>query len=566
MTALNREWSWRCRCFSPLALLLCACAALSVKAQDEGDGRPANEWQITPRISVGATYSDNIRLAPSGQAESDLVLQVDPGVSVRKQGGRLDLRFEYTAQGLLYTQQGETRLNNKLLGSGTAELYQDHLFLDVQGSISQVPNNSGGRVDAGNLGLVGGSVGGSGSSFATGLFNNLNLDLPGSADLFSPVGLFSDIALTGDQTTASSFSISPYWRQNFGGWAEALLRYRYSLTGFNEDRDSESAPNASDGDIQRVELNLKSGRRLSALNWSLDYSHQQQVLQGSSGDDPQQDSGDSTEESVKGRADYRLSRRWALLAEAGYENNDVATFQNDNRNGSYWGVGAIWDPNRFFSLSGLYGPDVNEIAARWTPSPRLNFEISRRNQTVGVSPGVRWEGSLDYQGRYSRWSARYNEEVTSTQQLLSNPVTLDDQGQIIVVDSPFGLTDQQFLRKRFETDYTYQRGRSGWTLRAFSEDRQGENDAVSETAYGLGGLWTWRFAPRTASFLGTGWEWDELADDQKNDYWVSVFGLARVFSPDTGGLISYRYYRNDAEPADQGFRENRLNVRFSMKF
>jgi hypothetical protein len=43
-------------------------------------------------------------------------------------------------------------------------------------------------------------------------------------------------------------------------------------------------------------------------------------------------------------------------------------------------------------------------------------------------------------------------------------------------------------------------------------------------------------------------------------------GLARVFTPNSGGLISYRYYRNDAEPADQGFRENRLNLRFSMKF
>jgi hypothetical protein len=57
-----------------------------------------------------------------------------------------------------------------------------------------------------------------------------------------------------------------------------------------------------------------------------------------------------------------------------------------------------------------------------------------------------------------------------------------------------------------------------------------------------------------------------LGLDQKNEYWLSVIGLARVFSPDTGGLISYRYYRNDADPTDQGFRENRLNIRFSMKF
>lgn len=45
-----------------------------------------------------------------------------------------------------------------------------------------------------------------------------------------------------------------------------------------------------------------------------------------------------------------------------------------------------------------------------------------------------------------------------------------------------------------------------------------------------------------------------------------MIGLARVFTPDAGALISYRYYQNDADPSDQSFRENRLNLRFSMKF
>ena len=537
-------------------------------AAQEGDGRPAGEWQITPRISVGATYSDNIRLAPASEAESDLVLQVDPGISVRKQGGRVEARFDYTAQGLLYTQQGEAKLNNNLLGFGTAELYQDHFFLDAYGSISQVPVSSGSRVDAGNLGL------GGGSSFATGLFNNPNLGLPGGADIFNPIGLFSDIALTGDQTTATSLGLSPYWRQNFGGWTEALLRYRYNKTGFGQNADSNGQGGASNGDIQSVDLNLKSGRHFSLLSWSFDYSRQQQNLQGQNS--AGSDSGGSTQESVTGQANYRLNRQWALLAEAGYENNDLATFQTDNNNGSYWGLGALWSPNRRFDLTGLYGQNLNEAAIQWTPSARTRFELSRRDQSVGVSPGVRWEGSLSHRTRRTQWSARYTEEVTSTQQLLNNsligvgpdgqPVLLDDQGQIVATGGPFGLSNQEFLRKRFETDITYQRVRNCFSLRAFSEDRQYQDAALDESAYGVGGLWTWRFAPRTASFLGTGWERDELSEDQQNDYWVSVIGLARVFTPDSGGLISYRYYENDAEPADQGFRENRLNVRFSVKF
>lgn len=562
-------------CRQPLSgsalLVLCLAVAGAPTHAQEGDGRPAGEWRITPRISVGATYSDNIRLAPSNEAEGDLVLQVDPGISVRKQGGGLEVRFDYTAQGLLYTQQGEAKLNNKLLGFGTAELYQDHLFLDAYGSISQVPVSSGGRVDAGNLG-VGGS-----SSFATGLFGNLNLGLPGGADIFSPTGLFSDIALTGDQTTATNVGLSPYWRQNFGGWAEALLRYRYNWAGFGQEADSNGQRGASDGDTQSVDVNLKSGRRFSQLNWSFDYSRQQQDLRDNN-DDQQAGTGrssDSTQESAVGRMDYRLSRKWALQAEAGYENNDLATFE-DNRNGSYWGLGAIWAPSRFFSLGALYGLNLNEVAMRWTPSPRATLEVRRRDQSVGASPGVHWEGTLDYRTRHSQWSASYTEEVTSTQQLLGNnligvgpdgqPVLLDEQGQIVAVDGPFGLNNQEFLRKRFETSVTYQRGRNGLGLQAFSEDRQYQDATLDENAYGIGGLWTWRFAPRTASFLGTGWERDELSEDQQNDYWVSVIGLARVFTPDSGGLISYRYYRNDAEPADQGFRENRLNVRFSVKF
>ncbi|MEI2772415.1 MAG: TIGR03016 family PEP-CTERM system-associated outer membrane protein [Candidatus Competibacter sp.] len=115
------------------------------------------EWRVTPRISVGATYSDNIQLMPDGQTEDDLVFQVDPGISVRKHGGRLDLRLDYTAQGLLYTNNGDAnKINNQLQAFGTAEIFQKNFFLDAYGSISQVPINSSSRTDTGNLGATGG--------------------------------------------------------------------------------------------------------------------------------------------------------------------------------------------------------------------------------------------------------------------------------------------------------------------------------------------------------------------------------------------------------------------------
>lgn len=529
----------------------------------EADEQPG-EWRITPRLSVGMTYSDNINLAPADEAEGDLVLQVDPGVSIRKRGGRLDLRLDYTAQGLLYTQQGEAKVNNNLLAFGTGELYQDHLFLDVYGSISQVPVTSGGRVDAGNLGFNSGGLGG-----GLGFLSNLNLDvLPGASEVFSPIGIFSNIALVDDQTTQANFGISPYWRQDFGGWAKGLLRYTYSDTGYGQ--------SGFDSQINSIQFNLDSGRRFSRLTWSLAYSYQQQDGQqgGQEGDNTIQGGGNTRQESLSAQANYKLSNAWALAAEAGYDDN---TGYVDNRNGAYWGLGALWSPTRFYSLTGLYGLNFNKAAVQWNPSPRTGLQVSRTYQGVGTSPGVYWNGSFNYKTRFSTWSASYTQEVTTVQELLGNsltglgpdgqPIALDDQGQIIVPGGPLGLTNQPFLRKYFNAAVTYRRGRNALGFNAFSENREFQDtDLNNEDTYGAGAIWTWRFAPRTASFLGTGWEHDDLGDDQQNDYWVSVLGLARLFTPDSGGLISYRYYQNDANPSDQGFRENRLNVRFSMKF
>jgi hypothetical protein len=266
---------------------------------------------------------------------------------------------------------------------------------------------------------------------------------------------------------------------------------------------------------------------------------------------------------VAGQLNYRLNSQWALRADAGYENNELSTYE-DNQNGGYGGLGAVWTPSRFITLSGLYGWNINEVSLEWNPSARTNLRIRRRDQSVGESPGVRWEGSFNHRSHYGVWTASYTEEVTNTQQLFGGEP--GEEGQPPVSSGPFGLSDQDFLRKRFDAGVTYQRRRSSLGFNAFHESREFQDPADNETGYGAGVLWTWRFTPRTASFLGTGWEYDEPGDEEENDYWVSVIGLARVFTPNSGGLISYRYYRNDAEPSDQSFRENRINVRYSLRF
>lgn len=505
-------------------------AGSSAHAQEAEGIDPIKEWEIVPRVGVETTYSDNINQAPDDQAEADLVLQVNPGISMRKRGGRLEWLLDYTAQGVLYVNNSDANtINNYLRTFGTAELHKNSLFVDAYGSISKALISSNGRLDPGDPG---------------------------------------NISLTDNRTTATSFGISPYWRQNFGGWAEGLLRYRYDNTGYGlSEFDSSS---------HTVDFNLASGRQFSLLSWNLDYAYQRQESGQSDERGNDGNGADNQRESVAGQVQYRLSDSWSLLAEGGYENNQLTTFDEDNRNGSYWGLGAIWRPGRQMTLTGLYGPNINEISLQWNPSIRTSLQVSRRDQAVGVSPGVNWEGLFSHRIRFSTWSARYSEEVTNNQQLLSEslisvgpdgrPIILDDQGQVVVIDEPFGLSNEDFLRKRFDVRVTYQRSRTGLGLNIFNEIRQFQNAESDESAYGVNTFWNWRFAARTASFLRLSWERDDLSDDQSSDYWTSEVGLTRTFSPDMDGLISYRYYQNDAELDDQGFRENRLNARLNMRF
>lgn len=546
-----------------LAGLFLASLSLDSTAQETGGGYWVDGWRITPRLSIGSTYSDNIRLVPD-DTESDVIFQVDPGISLRKKGERLNLRLEYTAQSLFYNNNSDSnQVNNNLLTFGTAELYQDHLFLDGYGSISQVPVVSSGRVDVGNLGANGGALSN------LGLFSNVALNvLPMASSILNPIDIFSDIALTDNQTTESTFGISPYWRQDINNWVEVLLRYRYENVSYSgTDYPDEENSNLSDSQINSINFDLNSGHNFDVLKWSLKYFYLKQ-------DSDTQDDENNREEKITGRADYRLNKIWTLVAESGYVDNESTSF-SDNDNGFYWGLGTTWKPNNYYSLTGLYGLNYNSIALQWNPSSRTNLAINRSYQGVGYSTGIYWNGSFNHRTRFSVLSANYTQEVTTSQQLASNALTeVGPDGQSIVLNdqggtpsnSVLGLSNEQFLRKYFNLSATYLRGHTGLTFSGFSENREFQDSIQNEKSYGVGALWTWRFAPRTASFLGAGWGHDDLSLDQQNDYWLSLIGVAQIFSPDMGGLISYRRYQNDADSTDQGFRENRVNVRFSIKF
>ena len=75
---------------APACLLALLLLSPALHAEEE---ELAQGWQMTPRLTLSETFTDNIELEPDGDA--DLVTEISPGVNLSKQGGRSRVEFDY---------------------------------------------------------------------------------------------------------------------------------------------------------------------------------------------------------------------------------------------------------------------------------------------------------------------------------------------------------------------------------------------------------------------------------------------------------------------------------------
>ncbi|MDQ2696281.1 MAG: TIGR03016 family PEP-CTERM system-associated outer membrane protein [Pseudomonadota bacterium] len=503
---------------APALAVAASLAPMAVKAQEEGVLR---DWDLGAQLSLGATVTDNVNREPDNQAESDLIWRIEPNFSAHRQGAGLNLDLDYNLQGLIFTRDGgDITLNQQLLGTANAELLDDRLFLDARSTIRQAVVSPQGRISLDN------------------------------------------IAQGTNRADVYTLRLSPYWTSRFGDYAQALARYTFDVAAFEE--------GASDSLANAVNLNLNSGSRFQVLGWSLGYAFS---------DLSRQDGEDTRRQSLVGQTSYRLNRQWSLLGRAGYENNDSPNLTTED--GGYGSVGASWQPSRHFAASALYGPDDNEFTVSLNPTTRTALLVTRRDREVGVSPGERFSGTFRHQSRFGTWSASYVEETSSVQELqftdtpflrFINPLTgeqifTDLQGNLIPLDDLLTLTDVEFLRERFEGTFNYERGRSRFIVRAFSEDRDFERALQpDESAFGGSAGWIWRFAPKTRSSLRGEWQRSEDDDGREDDLWETRLGLNHRFAEDLDGSVEYRHGQRDSNQPGDDYTENRLTLFLRLTF
>jgi uncharacterized protein (PEP-CTERM system associated) len=255
----------------------------------------ASDWTVTPGVGIAGTYSDNIELAPPEQEQSSFVAEVAPQISIRRDGRRLNLGFNYNLQALYRTHQSEAEVFHQFAGDARSELVREWLFLDFATTFSQQ--------------------------------NLLATDLGGD-----------NIANQGERTDVFTYAVSPFLNHRFGTFGTAEARFTFA------DVDNSETFGAT---TNIVDLVFDSGGDFQRTPWQVFYQRQE--------DNPSEGE-DSEFQRIGGRLGYQFTSQVGVFSILGYEKNEFVSLQPESdRNGFSWVAGASWTPSRRTQIEGGYG-------------------------------------------------------------------------------------------------------------------------------------------------------------------------------------------------------------------
>lgn len=212
-------------CSHLVALAVLACAAWPATVQ-------AQQWEFEPFLEVIATYTDNVFLAFDGDETDDFVGQVNPGISISKDEGRVTADVNYRLQTVSFASESDLDAVYHQLDAVTGlEIAPRRLFVDLDASVDQSVVNPSIAIPASNV-------------VAT---QNL-----------------------GDVFTGN---VNPYFIQPIGNRALLRLDYTYGV-GVYDGFGIETFSNVDDFTQDRASFYLGSGDQETGLEWSLTYDYQ----------------------------------------------------------------------------------------------------------------------------------------------------------------------------------------------------------------------------------------------------------------------------------------------------
>lgn len=428
------------------AVALCANAAL------------AGEWTYTPRLSASAMYSDNVLLTAQNP-QSDVVFQVRPGFSVRGQGARLqgaldvNLDRRETLNG-----RGNESNNRQWQAQGDAEIWEDLFFFNARSIATQVNVDNRLRVTDDNR-LGGGT----------------------------------------NSTNVTTYSLSPYLRHRFAGYADAELRPTYTSVSNEQDSNVGGGQAFANSDSRVLAFRLVSGTHFAKAPWNFSVDRSRVEF----------DTGASnTFQRMQFNVGYQYSRKWLFDVTVGRERNEFASSRSTD--GSILTVGFDW-----------------------TPNDRTNVDVSWGERFFGRTASA----NVSYRKRFTRFNLNYSDQILTTNQLFSqfNPTRAGDFNSFatqdpalfnnvgVRTDTPT-LNDNVFLLRQLRSTLGWSKRRNSADVSAFWTSRtdQGGGEApaapttqrsADQTSYGLNASAGHQLSTATSLRVDTSWQYNQFDSD-----------------------------------------------------
>jgi uncharacterized protein (PEP-CTERM system associated) len=356
-----------------------------------------------------------------------------------------------------------------------------------------------------------------------------------------------------------------------GGYADGEARISYSDVMVNNNNNNTG--NISDSRVHEEKFSLSSSHNFDVLGWKLGLTNRQENRTSGGIDDIHY-------LNAFGEINLKLISRFVPFVRVGYANNDLGDFQLNSNNGVYYQAGGRWRPSSGFELSGAAGNN-NFIRLSMVPFHRARGHVGFRHNNVGLNTGSQWDASFEYNTSHFIWSAVYDIDTVTTQQILLERDVfatgfngIDNSAGLTVdnsLDTLTSLDNEVYERKRGELSVQGTTGRNTLTLTGFAEKRNFEGLRENEDAKGANVSWRWQYDGRTSSVITADIERIEGGNlpaefDDTNTRWAVGAQVRRAIMKYLTATFGYRYSRQEANEPDSEYTENRVFARINYLY
>lgn len=307
------------------------------------------DWKLKPSVSLIELYSDNIRLAPPGEADGALASVLTPGIDIAHEASRFQFDLRYRMQNLFYAggDAPSNRIQNFLQSNALAEIVKENLYFSTQANVGRVLTSTTGN--------------------------------------FTPNAVFA----TNNVTDFQSIRLAPYWQGRIKSYSDGLAGISYGNTGTGSETTNagNSLNGLGDSNVLEQFASFQSGTDFHAFTWRANFANSE----FSFGSNAQEGLTGSSTRYRNGNAELRYSflDDYSVFVRGGNFDNKLP---QDGQvggvsNGTYWNVGGGWTPSPKTALQAAWGTEDYFIGAKWQPTRRTTLQVVYRNSQVGGAYG-----------------------------------------------------------------------------------------------------------------------------------------------------------------------------------